>query len=169
MSKAAILFDVNQEVLEELALVMEQISEEDYAMNSPVFRSASIGQHCRHIIELYQCLLESYDSGIVCYDKRKRDYLIETDKAFALSKINDIKNCITKMDKKLVLIHQICKEDFTFQSSYFREVLYNLEHCIHHQALIKLACLELDYLHLPESFGIARSTLLFKKKTKKFK
>lgn len=163
MSGDDMLFESNQNVLEELVQMILQISPNDYSAVSPVLRSASIGQHCRHIIELYQCLLENYQVGFVSYDKRKRDHKIETNKDFALSKIQEIIIAIIKPDKDFFLHHQIEEKVFILRSSYFREVLYNLEHCIHHQALIKLACQELEYLRLSESFGIARSTLAFRK------
>jgi hypothetical protein len=44
-----------------------------------------------------------------------------------------------------------------------RELLYNLEHCIHHQALIKVAVLESDTIFVNENFGVARSTLNIEK------
>jgi hypothetical protein len=163
MSGDDMLFEANKDVLEELIQLIIQINPGDFATVSPVLKSASIGQHCRHIIELYQCLLESYHVGIVAYDKRRRDHLIETDKEFALSKIQDILSNIHELDKGIILLHHIGGEDLIFKSSYLREVFYNLEHCIHHQALIKLASMDLGYIQLPESFGIARSTLIFKK------
>jgi uncharacterized damage-inducible protein DinB len=163
MSKDVMLFEANQNVLDELIQLIRQLDQSDYAEISPVLRSSSIGQHCRHIIELYQCLLESYVVGIVSYDKRRRDHLIETDKDFALEKIQEISNSINREDKDIILVHQIGEEELMLKSSYLREVLYNLEHCIHHQALIKLACQDLNYVKLSDNFGVARSTLAFKK------
>lgn len=163
MSVGDMLFESNLEVLAELVDMLHQISPEDFSGTSPVFKSSSLGQHCRHIIELYNCLLDQYEKGVICYDLRKRDILIETDITVALSQIQKIAQRISKPDKDVLLIHRIGGKDIPFASSYFREVLYNLEHCIHHQALIKLACLHLGNIHLPDSFGIARSTLAFKK------
>lgn len=54
-------------------------------------------------------------------------------------------------------------EEVRIESNYFRELLYNLEHCIHHQALIKVAVLQLDYLQIDPDFGVARSTLEYRK------
>lgn len=157
------LFEANLEVLEELEELIRQVAPEDLTGISPVFKSASIGQHCRHIIELYNCLLDQYENGVISYDLRKRDISIEKDINVALSQIQNIRQRIIRPDKKVTLSHKIGDDDLHFSSSYYREVLYNLEHCIHHQALIKLACLDLGYLQLPETFGIARSTLAFKR------
>jgi hypothetical protein len=33
-------------------------------------------------------------------------------------------------------------KEICIDSNYFRELLYNLEHCIHHQALIKVVVLQ---------------------------
>lgn len=163
MSGDGMLFEVNLEVLEELEDMLKKISPEDYSGISPVFKSSTIGQHCRHIIELYNCLLIQYENGDISYDLRKRDISIETDINVALSQIQNIRQGIIRPDKKVTLSHRIGEDDLYFSSSYFRELLYNLEHCIHHQAQIKLACLELGDIKLPETFGIAGSTLVFKK------
>ncbi|MEM9648432.1 MAG: hypothetical protein AAF969_08120, partial [Bacteroidota bacterium] len=40
-----------------------------------------------------------------------------------------------------------------------REVMYNLEHTIHHHALIKVGIQFFTDIPLPESFGVAPSTL----------
>lgn len=52
---------------------------------------------------------------------------------------------------------------FRIQSNYYRELLYNLEHCIHHQALIKVAVLQFENVLLNENFGVARSTIEYRK------
>ncbi len=51
----------------------------------------------------------------------------------------------------------------SIQTNYFRELLYNLEHCIHHQALIKVAVFQLENIKVTENFGIAPSTIEYKK------
>ena len=45
------------------------------------------------------------------------------------------------------------------QTSFFRELTYCMDHCIHHQSLIKIALLEQELTHLvDENFGVAFST-----------
>ena len=48
-------------------------------------------------------------------------------------------------------------------SNYYREVMYNLEHAIHHHALIKVAIIHFTDLDLPDSFGVAPSTMEYRK------
>jgi hypothetical protein len=43
-------------------------------------------------------------------------------------------------------------------------MVYNIEHCIHHQALIKVALNEMEANHLiNKNFGIAPSTIQYRK------
>ena len=45
------------------------------------------------------------------------------------------------------------------ESSFFRELTYCLDHCIHHQALIKISLKQFGYLYLVDrDFGVAFST-----------
>jgi hypothetical protein len=45
----------------------------------------------------------------------------------------------------------------------FRELAYDLEHSIHHQAIIKIAMKNLNSEYaLNENFGVARSTIRFR-------
>ena len=53
----------------------------------------------------------------------------------------------------------IDEEELRIESNYFRELLYNLEHCIHHQALIKVAILQVESITIGRDFGVARSTI----------
>ena len=49
-----------------------------------------------------------------------------------------------------------------------RELVYNIEHAIHHMALIKIGIKEVaPQLQLPEGFGVANSTIRHKKQQKK--
>ena len=54
-------------------------------------------------------------------------------------------------------------EELLIQSNYERELLYNLEHCIHHQALIKVAIIQSNSVAIDENFGVARSTIEYRK------
>ncbi|ELY2017921.1 DinB family protein, partial [Flavobacterium psychrophilum] len=122
-----------------------------------------IGEHSRHIIEMFQCLLNSYKSGLLNYDDRQRNNLIQTDTNFAIQTIENIINSIERENKNIALNQMLYENQVSIQTNYFRELLYNLEHCIHHQALIKVAVFQLENIKVTENFGIAPSTIEYKK------
>lgn len=47
-------------------------------------------------------------------------------------------------------------------TNYFREIAYNLEHTIHHMALIKIGINEVSDIALPEGYGVASSTIKYR-------
>ena len=149
--------------LKELELLLNQLSNEDFTMPCKGLSNSTIGEHTRHIIEMFQCLENQYDNGVVNYDKRNRDYRIQSDTHFALKSIADIKKQLEKDNKKLLLEQIVDEEELHIESNYFRELLYNLEHCIHHQALIKVAVLQLEHLQIDADFGVAPSTIEYRK------
>lgn len=149
--------------LNELACLLDQLSNDDFTSPCKGLSNSTIGEHTRHIIEMFQCLENQYESGVINYDKRKRDYRIQSNTDFALQCIAETKNQLDKEDKKLVLQQIVDGEELRIDSNYFRELLYNLEHCIHHQALIKVAVLQLEHLQIDDDFGVARSTIEYRK------
>jgi hypothetical protein len=149
--------------LKELSDLLHQLSNEDYALPCRELSDSSIGQHIRHIIELFQCLVNQYESGIINYDNRLRDYTIQTNVFVAQEALKSILNAIDKPNKKVVLQQVIDGEQMNIESNYNRELLYNLEHCIHHQALIKVVVLQMEHLQVDENFGVARSTIEYRK------
>jgi hypothetical protein len=111
---------------------------------------------------MFQCLENQYETGIVNYDHRKRDYRIQTNTAFAKDCIDTILNQVDKPNKNLQLQQIFDDEELLIDSNYDRELLYNLEHCIHHQALIKVAIIQLKTIEIDENFGVARSTIEYR-------
>jgi hypothetical protein len=149
--------------LNELIHLLGQLQNEEYSNPCAELSNASIGEHTRHIIEMYQCLGNQYDSGVVNYDKRERNTLIQTNTDFAIQSILEVQNNIEKENKKIDLQQIIDGEEIRIESNYFRELLYNLEHCIHHQALIKVAILQCPEVTIDANFGVARSTIEYRK------
>lgn len=148
----------------EIIGLLDQLDATQYTFCNPELSNATIGEHTRHIIELYQSLLENYELGIINYDRRQRNITIQTSIGAAKLAINAIIEKIDVPNKDLQLEDGIQKATFTVQTNYFRELLYNLEHSIHHQALIKVAVLKYKDIVLPENFGIAKSTIAHKSK-----
>ena len=79
-----------QNVFVQLTESLHRLTSTEYTQPSKILFNASIGQHVRHIIELFLCLETGYETGVVNYEKRKRDYKIETDKDFAIQLLKDI-------------------------------------------------------------------------------
>ncbi len=152
-----------RKTLQELSDLVSKLSDDDYCFPCYELSNATIGEHTRHIIEMFQCLENQYQNGIVNYDNRERNYLIQTNTAFAKECIDVILNQIEKPNKKLQLQQIIDKEELLIESNYHRELLYNLEHCIHHQALIKVVIIQLTTVDIDKNFGVARSTIEYRK------
>lgn len=148
--------------LDAVADLLNQLSDTDYSNPCRELSNATIGEHTRHIIEMFQCLQSQYDSGIVNYDKRARNKDIQTKSDFAIEEIKAIKVGLDKPNKTIELQQIIDGESINITSNYFRELLYNLEHCVHHQALIKVALLRCDHVQIDQNFGVARATIEYR-------
>ena len=155
-----------QHVFVQLSETLDKLSNEEYMQSSKTLLNATIGQHVRHIIELFQCLEKGYDDSIVNYEKRERDYRIETDKELASGLLKEVYKNIEKPNKEIMLeAEDYCDavEVVSVPSNYYRELVYNLEHTIHHMALIRVGIKEVSSVTLPEEFGMAYSTIKYRK------
>ena len=131
-----------------------------YSTPSVNLSGGTIGQHTRHVIELFTCLLAGYESGCVNYEQRKRDTVLQTDVTAACGALQDIRRHVSLPDRPLEL--ELCFEGelpAQITTNYLRELMYNLEHTIHHMALIRVGVRELTNLDLPDHFGVAPGTM----------
>jgi hypothetical protein len=154
------------EIFTQLSQSIRLLDAAEYRQPSKRLFNATIGQHVRHIIELFQCLQWGYETGVVNYDKRERNLLLEQDKDFALEQLVLLFNDIERANKNLVLqaiYDEYSNEPEQIPTNYLREVAYNLEHTIHHMALIRVGVNEISNVQLPENYGVASSTIKYKK------
>ncbi len=153
-------------VFAQLSGSIELLTEQQYRQPCKSLFNNSIGQHVRHIIELFQCLEAGYATGTIDYEKRRRDPEIETDKILACSLLQQICRSLGKADRELLLSASYddhSAEPLIIATNYYREVAYNLEHTIHHMALIRVGITEIGNIALPEEFGVAPSTIKYRK------
>ena len=145
---------------------LQKLSPAEYIQPCKTLHGNTIGQHVRHVIELFQCLEKGYATGTVNYEKRKRDPSIETDKELATGLMEAIGSGLDKDNKELNL-EAIYEESETnpilIRTNYYREIAYNLEHTIHHMALIRVGVTEVSKLVLPDNFGVSSSTLKYRR------
>jgi hypothetical protein len=153
-------------VLGDLRYYLEVIDPVSYQSPLDLLSGSTIGQHTRHIIEFYTCLLEQsagQTDPVINYAQRRRDHQIESQPDHAISLVNDLCTRLNDLDAA-----QHCFLDCTehgqdnllVASTIGRELIYNIEHTIHHLAIVKIA---LKAAHpeivLPEHFGVAPSTI----------
>ncbi|MBN8651112.1 MAG: hypothetical protein J0L67_06785 [Cytophagales bacterium] len=162
------LYNAGLTVLTQLADAIGQISEADFRKPSPALSNATIGQHLRHTLEFFVCLEQGYENGIVNYDKRQHDKAIENDKFVALGIINKVLDFVNQKpaDKRMVMevgyMHD-SDECVLVETNFMRELTYNIEHAVHHMAIMKIGIREVapDTV-IPKSFGVAVSTLRYR-------
>ena len=164
------LSDVKINILE-IKDLLHNIKQAHYHQKQEILSGSSIGQHVRHVLEFYLCLFQALDTNQICYDERERDVRIETDPKFAGAVINKILtqlDTLAKADRPLKLKVNFSgnpENELFLETSLYRELAYNLEHSIHHQALIKIACKQLGIEDgLSETFGVAPATIRYRNK-----
>jgi hypothetical protein len=159
------------EILDQLASIPEQIQDRDFNRPSSLLSGSTIGQHLRHTIEFFLCLEKGFQVGVINYDKRDHDKRIENDRSLAISSINRIRHFIAThphdRDLKLEVGYEQQQEKWCqVQTNYHRELAYNIEHAVHHMAIIKIGVREVaPYIMLPGHFGVAVSTVRFRSMT----
>lgn len=152
-------------LLVQLKDVLSALTDEQYTQPVASLSNASIGQHTRHIIEFYVELKNGYSTGVVNYDQRKRDHAIECNRKVALQKLKEIQDMTELPDRGLLLAVAFgeAQQEMHISTNYYRELYYNLEHTVHHMALMRIGVAVVSNLVLPESFGVASSTIQYRK------
>lgn len=149
-------------ILNQLSEFLNHLDSEKYAQYLAVLNGNSIGKHVRHILDLFDCLIRGSEMGILNYDHRNRDLTIENSPEFASKKIKEIQQSILNLDlqKKLNMFQNLGNTEIQIETNLERELLYNIEHTIHHLAIIRIAIEQhFPEISLPKHFGIAYSTI----------
>jgi hypothetical protein len=123
---------------------------------------ASIGEHTRHCLEMIAELYNNYGSANICYDNRKRDYQLQSNVKAAVHHIDMLIQYPIFQNKVLTLLQKFDEHQLCFQSDVEREIAFHIEHCIHHQALIKIAAKLLNIPFAEANFGVSHATIAYR-------
>lgn len=158
---------INQAItqLQQVRNLLKPISQDQFTEPLPILSGNTVGKHVRHILEFFICLDTGFSTGKVNYDKRQRDLDLETFPDFAISTINELIIKISYYNNaELTLDAEFDKLIAGVQSNVFRELVYNIEHCIHHLAIIRIGIqLYFPDIILEEGLGVAYSTQKYNK------
>lgn len=140
------------------------------AVQTRLYAETGIGRHIRHITDHFLCLRNGLAAREIDYNQRNRDSAVEHDPLAALAHIDeliawsiglaavDITVAVTVRAE--ILFDRTVEE--CFDSTYRREILYLVNHTIHHAAYIKLLAAR-EGLELPAQIGIAPCTASFQR------
>ncbi len=154
--------DPHKIVLNDLRSLVVKIQSKAFIKKNDILSGATIGEHFRHIIEFYQCCLEQSKNITVNYDLRERNKQLECDQSKGIIAIDTLLNSLSKLegsnDVNLILKSSEDHEKGV-KTTFFRELIYCMDHGIHHQSLIKIALIDQGLNHLiNDKFGVAFST-----------
>ncbi|MBS1680746.1 MAG: DinB family protein [Bacteroidetes bacterium] len=158
-------------ILDQLADAVNQLTDIQYVAPSKILSGSTVGQHVRHTLEFFVCLEQGLLKGVVDYDKRAHDRFIEQDRKIALTVIERIQTFVNKQTTDLPVQLNACydlnsDENISIATNYFRELVYNIEHAIHHMAIIKIGIGEVaGQVLLAKDFGVAASTIRYREES----
>lgn len=158
-----------QVISEQVQDLLDLMNNENYSQPLRIFNGSSIGQHIRHIVDFYLCLINGLDATNINYDKRERNPEIEEDCLTAKNMMTIIGNKIQLLDieKRVMVCSSFVADENVdlklISSSVGRELMYAYDHAIHHLAIIKIGM----QIHFPEvsiskDLGVAPSTLKYR-------
>jgi uncharacterized damage-inducible protein DinB len=158
-------FSALADLLHQMASVVSYLAPEEYTDSDIPGISGSIGGHVRHCLDHVRALESGLERGLIDYDARRRDTLVERDReAAALSLLSAAArlNLVTDdaVGRRVVVRSLLSPRGRTVEaaSSVGRELAFVVSHTIHHHAQIALLAHRLGRTQLPQRFGVAPST-----------
>ena len=152
--------------------LIERLDDDIYAGFDSEDKSC-IGSHFRHNLDFLNNFLNGIESGKIDYNRRERNFLVETNREYAISRyktaIEELKNLDAEIAGRRILVSLeaagIDGEENWCGSSVLRELEFLSSHLIHHYALIAVK-LSRSGFEVPKNFGVSPSTLQYWKNLK---
>ncbi|GAB3711016.1 hypothetical protein GCM10027592_48190 [Spirosoma flavus] len=165
------LQEISADLFDQLISISSQLTNYEYAQPLDLLFGASVGKHVRHVLECYAIALTGYQTGHINYDSRVRQLALETDPQVAIDTMQQMSRLLEQCSSDRTLRFEASyspdtETDVSISTTFFRELLYNIEHAVHHSAIIRIG-LETAFpqVTIPANFGIAYATVHHLKKT----
>jgi uncharacterized damage-inducible protein DinB len=154
------------EGLAQISQLLECLSASDYVAITP-YSSSTVGAHVRHVLDHFSALrlalIDNHRDVAVNYNRRHRQSLIENDLTAAKHALSDLCNWLASAeltDGPIRVHSEISVEttcDYLFLSTINREILYLINHTVHHAAYMRVIANQLG-VDTHNSLGIAPAT-----------
>lgn len=151
--------------------ILDQLSDNQYALNLDIFNGSSVGMHIRHIFDFYDCIVNGCNGDSIDYNMRERNPSIEQNRVAAISAFIQLANVAKGLDdsSKIIVIADFSidenEERPSVTSSIGRELMYAYDHAVHHLAIIKMGIKSsFPEVLLDSHIGVAPSTIKYQSK-----
>nr|WP_245621469.1 DinB family protein [Enterovibrio calviensis] len=148
--------------------LLHQLSDAQYNHVAAPYLQSSIGQHMRHILDVFHAATGCPTSDFIDYDVRRRAHPVEKDKAIAISEWTLLchwldglseDNLLSRVNVsgEVSLTHHVAS---VTRSTLGRELSFVASHAVHHFALIRVS-LCAQGISTADTFGMAPATATF--------
>lgn len=158
--------DSSMQTLEQLSCFIEDLNDTEYQYSAKPWFNSSIGQHLRHIVDLYMALMNH--NGLVDYDARRRGAAIETQRLVGLEELNTIKQWLLNLNEEdlntdLHISTEVSlqsQQALQFRSNFARELCFAASHLTHHLAIMAVIA-KMSGRKVDDTLGLAPATATF--------
>ncbi|PKH07678.1 hypothetical protein [Moritella sp. Urea-trap-13] len=154
----------NIEGLDQGIALLSGMTNEQYCMRAQPYIMSCIGEHLRHVLDLYYAVKADVD--VIDYDVRRRGALVESCRLTGLAELACIKAWLLTlqpqmMNTKIVMSTEVSVVNTLVaqvETTLIRELIFVSTHAIHHYALMDISAKLCDF-NTPKNMGIAPATL----------
>ena len=156
------------EACRRIEILLDCLDTHQYCWRPPS-GGGTIGEHTRHCLDHFICLLRGVDCGIVEYDARDRDPQLEQNPIIARQSLDMIYQNLSSISSdrllKPLVITQIPAPEVSPQeipTTLMRELAFLSSHSIHHLAVMAEIARQQNVI-IPEHLTLAYSTAAYRR------
>ena len=134
----------NIEAIAQASDFIENLKEGEYSREHNAVFVSSIGQHLRHVLDLYFALIHPKQTWLVDYDHRRRGFLVETKRKQGLKELKIVRQWLKELTEEQICqpctiqteVKLSCSKPVLVQTTIERELCFVASHLTHHLALM---------------------------------
>ena len=158
----------NLEAIEQGIALLRKLTPQQYNHRARPLVQSTIGEHMRHVLDLYHSLMAADKDSFVDYDVRRRGAAVETCQATAIAELQAIARWLGALtEQQLAATVTVSSEVTLYEktvaqtvSCLARELIFVGSHTVHHYATISILAKSCD-VDVSDAFGLAPATASF--------
>ncbi|NQY05556.1 MAG: hypothetical protein HRT68_04955 [Flavobacteriaceae bacterium] len=148
--------------LTKINIVLDSLSDTEYADKSVAPFYSSVGGHVRHILDFYDAILQGCESDCINLVARQRDEMTEKFTNVAIDRVNKIRVALTNLDENynltIPVIDNLGDGNVNVPYTLGGILSHANSHAIHHYAIISYILNTLGVAVKDTTFGYNPST-----------